>query len=54
MELLANMKQQLTLKKRKTLTEVDSKLENSSLKRKITTLGKKDWDAKSKTMYLEK
>ena len=35
-------------------TEVESKLEHSSLKRKITTQDKKKWDAKSKTMYLEK
>ena len=35
-------------------TEVESKLEHSSLKRKITTQDKKKWDAKSKTIYLEK
>ena len=35
-------------------TEVESKLEHSSLKRKITTHDKKEWDVKSKTMYLEK
>ena len=35
-------------------TEVESKLEHSSLKRKITTQDKKKWNAKSKTMYLEK
>ena len=35
-------------------TEVESKLEHSSPKRKITTQDKKKWDAKSKTMYLEK
>ena len=35
-------------------TEVESKLKHSSLKRKITTQDKKKWDAKSKTMYLEK
>ena len=35
-------------------TEVESKLEHSSLKTKITTQVKKKWDAKSKTMYLEK
>ena len=35
-------------------TEVKSRLEHSSLKRKITTQDKKKWDAKSKTMHLEK
>ena len=35
-------------------TEVESKLEHSSLKRKITTQDKRKWNAKSKTMYLEK
>ena len=35
-------------------TEVESKLEHSPLKTKITTQVKKKWDAKSKTMYLEK
>lgn len=35
-------------------TEVESKLEHSSLKRKITSQDKKKWDATSKTMYLEK
>ena len=34
-------------------TEMKSRLEHSSLKRKITTQDKKKWDAKSKTMHLK-
>ena len=36
------------------LTEVESNMEKSSVKRKITTVDKKNWDAKSKAIYLEK
>ena len=34
--------------------EVESKLEDSSSKQKITTLDEKNWDAKSRTLQEEK
>lgn len=55
-QLMAKIKEIINTGKKEGVnpTEVESKLEHSSLKRKITTHDKKEWDVKSKTMYLEK
>ncbi|XP_078378030.1 uncharacterized protein LOC144661207 [Oculina patagonica] len=53
-ELMAKIKEVIKTQEQGHHAEVESKLEDSSQKRKITTLDKKAWDAKSKTKYLEK
>lgn len=53
-ELMAKIKKVIKTQEQGHQAEVKSKLEDSSQKRKITTLDKKACDAKSKTKYLEK
>ena len=53
-ELMAKIKEITSTRKKEHPGEVESKLENSSPKCKITTLDKIYWDAKSRTLYLEK
>ena len=53
-ELMAKIKEITSTQRKENPGGVESKLENSSPKRKITTLDKKNWDAKARTLYLEK
>ena len=53
-QLMAKIKEITSTRKKEHPGEVESKLENSSPKCKITTLDKIYWDAKSRILYLEK
>lgn len=53
-ELMAKIKEVIKTQEQGHHAEEESRLEDSSQKRKVTNLDKKAWDAKSKTKYLEK